>query len=603
MSKATPSQQSAIDCDEHLILFAGPGSGKTSTSISKAVRILQDPDRRLILCTFTKEAAGELNLRLQRRFSDNGATFPGQRVLIGTLDSLALQHLQSTRGKKRINLLPPPGQSALLRQIVFEKGLPDLKELSPWLEKYQGSLDRDAITAQIRQDCPEALILINMYLESLRAGQYVDLSTVKRTCALGMAEGKIPPFKVSNLPCTDFLIDEVQDSDELQLLFADAMASAGTITTLVGDDDQTIYVWRGACGYKGMTNFATKHNSRIVRLGENFRSHSEVVSAATKLIAYNNPDRVDKEQVSMKGPGGSVACLAREGIGKQAAWVAGDILGQIDDSSVLDCAILVRVNIFLDTVEEELTKAGIPYFRSSGSIWDTREATIYFGLLRYITSYAQDGLLVLLQGLRFSLEAINYLVTAIIEHPAEFARGDISFAEDIDPEGRDLLVKLGKACGRWRKDLAQGWITNVIDDTAEGLLSWGAVGNPATKSPKAGERMRNIVMASAKVLNEMNDDMKLSVRLQKLLDQKGKQPKPGDVRLMTMHASKGLEFDMVYLIGCSDDETTESVSMSADARRVMYVAMTRAARYLRVLYDGKTPRFMKEAGLTPLTAT
>ena len=59
----------------------------------------------------------------------------------------------------------------------------------------------------------------------------------------------------------------------------------------------------------------------------------------------------------------------------------------------------------------------------------------------------------------------------------------------------------------------------------------------------------------------------------------------------------------IYLIGCSDDETTESVSMSADARRVMYVAMTRAARYLRVLYDGKTPRFMKEAGLTPLTAT
>ena len=599
---STPSQQAAIECDEHLILFAGPGSGKTSTCIKKAVRILQDPDRYLILCTFTVEAANELRTRLARAFEGAGSALPAQRVQISTLDSLALRHLKLF---KRVNLLNPNAQTPMLHQMVREHGLPDLKDLSPWIEKYQSALDRDLVRSLLSKEAPEALQLIDLYTARLKATGTVDLAIVKRTCALGLHEGTIPPFQIGGRQITDFLIDEVQDSDELQLLMARKMADHGIVTTLVGDDDQTIYAWRSACGYKGMQEFAQHTQAKIVRLAENFRSNLEVVSASTRLIAFNNPQRVDKQQRSVRGPGGSVGCLSFQDVEKEAKWIADDILQHIQSQSEpLECAILARRNKVLDEVEARLGGHKIPYHRSGPSIWSRPEIAAYFALLRFTCSGAMEGLAIVLGWCHFSGDSINAILGSLRGVPKPFADGHAPAIDGLTPIESKNLGRIAKSVGMWRKQLDQKWIQRVIDDSADALVDWtsppGTPPSAGAEDPPNIKRLKMFLGVATKALGEMKGS--LAMRLRALEQQSKKQPAPGDVRLMTMHGSKGLEFDMVYLIDCAERDDDSSLTAAPDERRILYVGMTRAKRYLRVTFSGKHPAFLQEADLPVLAA-
>lgn len=595
---STPSQQAAIECDEHLILFAGPGSGKTSTCIKKAVRILQDPDRYLILCTFTVEAANELKTRLAKAFEGNGDNLPAQRVQICTLDSLALRHLKLF---KRVNLLSPGAQAPMLRQMVYEHGLPDLKDLSPWIEKYQSALDRDAVRILLAKEAPEALKLIDLYTERLKATGTVDLAIVKRTCALGLHEGSIPPFQISGRQITDFLIDEVQDSDEPQLLMARKMSDHGIVTTLVGDDDQTIYAWRSACGYKGMQDFAVHAQAKIVRLSENFRSNSEVVDASTRLIAFNNPLRVDKQQRSVQGPGGSVGCLSFQDVEREAKWIAEDILQQVAiRTEPLECAILARRNKVLDEVEASLGGHGIPYHRSGPSIWERPEIAAYFALIRFTCNGALEALAIVLGWCQFTGNSINAILGELRGVPKPFSDGQAPTIDGLTPTEAKDLARIAKSVGMWHKHLEQKWVPRVIDDSADALIDWSSP--PGSKSgaeggeePQRIKRLKMMLGFATKALAELKGS--LAMRLRALEQQGKRQPAPGDVRLMTMHGSKGLEFDMVYLVDCAERDDDSSLTAAPDERRILYVGMSRAKRYLRVTYSGKLPAFLQEAGL------
>lgn len=593
---STPSQQAAIECDDHLILFAGPGSGKTSTCIKKAVRILRDPDRLLILCTFTVEAANELQTRLAKAFHDEGEALPSQRVLICTLDSLALRHLKLF---KKVKLLSPSAQAPMLRQMVFEHGLPDLQELSPWLERYQSALDRESVRELLRRDAPDALKLVDLYMDRLKATGSVDLAIVKRTCAIALRDGLIKPFLIGNRQITDFLIDEVQDSDELQLLMAKKMADNGIITTLVGDDDQTIYAWRSACGYKGMQDFAQHTNAKIVRLSENFRSYSEVVGASTRLIAFNNPDRVDKQQRSVKGPGGSIGCRSFEDVSYESKWIAEDIAAHIGDKPI-ECAVLSRRNRVLDVVEVYLGGKGIPYHRSGPSIWERHEITTYLALLRFTCNGALESLAIVLGQCQFSGSTINALLDKLKTEPNPFADGRVPDLDDSTPTEMQALSRIVKSVCSWKKHLAGKWIQRVIDDSADALYDWTSPSSyksrkEETAALKRSQRMKTLLGYATAALADMKGT--LLVRIRALEQQSRKQPALGDVRLMTMHGSKGLEFDMVYLVDCTEREDDTTLTAAADERRILYVGMTRAKRYLRITFSGKVPAFLMEAGV------
>jgi DNA helicase II / ATP-dependent DNA helicase PcrA len=600
----TPSQQAAIECDENLIIFAGPGSGKTSTSIAKASRILQDPTRRLILCTFTVAAAGELSHRLAASFKRRGEYFPANRVQISTLDALALRHVQANQ-RERVNLLSPNAQGPMIRRIVFEQGLGTPQDMAPWLEKWQATLDRDALRDQFKRDNPMAITLVDQYTERLRAGGFVDLAGIKRMCALRMRDGKLPLFTVGGETCTDFLIDESQDSDELQLLMAQTLATNEVITTLVGDDDQTIYEWRSATGYKGMREFADKAGAQIVRLGENFRSRAEVVEAATRLIAYNNPHRIDKQQLSIRGPGGSVGALKFAKLVEECEWAAEDIL---ERGPVKECAVLARRNVALDVMEAALTARGIPVDRAGSSIWDHPDIAAFLGLARFVVDQnAVDGLTLVLDWLGVPSGELNSIIAMVREDPQQFTPEGLKQIDGLERH-RKALNHMAACMQRWRRDHLNPLLKAFNEDIAAAMVKYarevvflGKGKDDGTEPPQV-KKVEEMLGYAVSALNGMSGPPLTMDKLRVLQKPREKEPPPGAVRLLTMHGSKGLEFEAVYLIDCAQRESDATVSAGPAERRVLYVGMTRAKDYLRVTYSGQHPVFLKEAGLSILNA-
>ncbi len=588
----TQLQKAAVECDKNLIIFAGPGSGKTHTSISKAERILRDRSRTLIMCTFTVDAAGELANRLTKRFKDSGDAYPANRVRISTFDALALNHLKTSGVMKR-KLLSPKAQGPKLRQMIMEMGLQsEADDLLPWFEMYQSTLDRSALIRRMQEHAPDAYELVKMYYEWLRAAGMVDLATVKRTCAEGMAAGRIPLFD-----CTDLLVDESQDSDELQMLMAETHGRSGVITTLVGDDDQTIYDWRSAIGYKGMQQFVERCDAEIVRLGENFRSHEEIVAAATRLIAFNNPNRIDKMQRSTKGPGGSVEAFSFEDPIQESVWVAKEISNT--SSFPYDCAVLARRNRVLDVAESALTAEKIPYSRAGASLWDRDDIASYLGFMQFVVYGDNLGFSLALGYFGLQSGTINSVLVRLKEGATlkAFLDGQLFDAEWDGPTVEKVMEAIAQMCARWRKLLRAGEIGTVIGESSAEFVRWARICDTNSKgTSKRILRLQTGLELVAQVLEKLKG--KLSERISVLVNSKKEEPKAGVVRLLTMHASKGLEFDDVYLIDCAEREEELSVTEGPAERRVMYVAMTRARKRLRICYGGPFPIFLQQAGLT-----
>lgn len=594
---STPSQQAAIECDRNLIMFAGPGSGKTKTSVDKAFRILGQ-GHRLLMCTFSVDSAKEMRHRLDRVLHDHGIDSPAPGQLrVSTFDSLMLWYLRQHR---EVNLLSPQQQFGLYRSLAREQGIKDPDEVIAWLGAWQSCVDRQALDVRMASDCPDARIFIDSYVSWMRSSGQMDLATVKRTVVLGIVEGRLPP-----LPFDHILVDEVQDSDELQMLMATYHGTHGRVVTLVGDDDQTIYEWRSATGYEGMCKFRDEAHAEVIRLGENFRSHTEVVGAASQLISWNNPDRVDKSQRAVRGPGGDVIAHGFASEEDQFDWVAADIAAR--GLNPLDCAVIARVNRSLDGAEQALASAGIPYWRPSSSIWSKDEIQAFFALLRWLTKPSVSDLMLLLSYLKVTSATTSHMGQILQDAPQLFLRPDYEPSISGDAFGASVIDAVQRALQTWNRNLArnpEGELPIVLADAKDSFMAWvrrnepeGDRESPMSKRVLTVSRMIDITVQA---LLKMRGT--LSQRMKSLLDanSRASDPPPNVVRLITMHGSKGLEFDRVYLVDCKDREEAILPQQLAAERRVMYVGMTRARQYLRVTFTGGPPLFVREALLDVL---
>ncbi len=147
----TRSQQAAVDWQGNLVMFAGPGSGKTSTSIEKVMTILADPANKVLMTTFTREASSEMRQRLEKRFQDMGRAAPSEeRLRISTFDSLTLWHMKiMTNG--RMKLLSPQAQAPRIWQLCKELDIGKFENHAPWFDAYQAVIEREPLLEEIRE--------------------------------------------------------------------------------------------------------------------------------------------------------------------------------------------------------------------------------------------------------------------------------------------------------------------------------------------------------------------------------------------------------------------------------------------------------------------
>ena len=584
----TPSQEAAVVYDRNLIIFAGPGSGKTATSVMKGARILSQQESRLCMITFTTAGAGEMQVRMAADFYKRGQHLPASRLTTGTFHALTLRHY-NLHAKEKRKLMSPPARAGLLSSMLAHLEPAERSEYSLSLEKYQGSLRPE------RLEFPAGIAdFIDEYQQRLRTVNAIDLAGTMRECVRGMQQGTIPLFQLTHM-----IGDEMQDADEIQLELMLLHAKSGVITTLVGDDDQTIYEWRSALGYEGLMHFARETGAKTITLAENFRSHSEIVLHAQMLISHNNPERVDKNPRAVRGPGGQIGMTSTSDIVRECANIARAIyLHRKEGESI---AVLARSNMELMLMEQALSghqsddkePASILYKRDGQSMWQTPEVSALVCLLQALLKGQTSDLVAVLGLLKVSPANRARLEHALGSTCSAFLDGHIPLEINSAPKEELAEIKsLIEVTKRCRQHIRKGEIPFAIHAAVE------RVRQLLKQQPRARPKQIDALMSAASsVLDALKGT--LSKRLATISRMQDSEADPSAVRLMTMHSSKGLEFDLVFMLNCSDPDDGSTMFSAHPERRLFYVGITRAKSRLVVSYSGKPVRFIAEACLPP----
>lgn len=570
----TPAQQQVIEYDGHLLVVAGPGSGKTTTSVAKALRILANPRRSLIMVTFTKEGAVEIRRRLDAAQEKAGGTpFGEERLVIATFHSIAIKHL--SRHVPRQRVLSPAHQSLLLDDAMHARlKVTDPKEARLMFERYMYAVDRTAL--DMPSDVRE---VIQRYRELLRDTGQTDLYSIMRDCALKVYSGEIEP-----MPFTDMLVDEGQDTDDLQKHWIFAHARKGCQVTIVGDDDQSIYEWRQALGYDGMKSFMDTFSAKRIELGDNFRCRSEVLFHAIALIEQNKR-RLQKHLVARRGKGGSIVAYRTASAEQQAQSLAQLISSSPQQHA--DAAILARQNISLDLLEMELKARGVTYRRIGKSIWENPVIAGYLSFLQSLYDNSTVGVISVLRHHGIDEEVKTALMREMDGHAGSFLDGHVPKLQGVSSTERKKLQDLSSSCAYWRNQLRPndmgtgGSVREVIMEVGDLYATW-----------LARKNSDRLVRTCADILSHLKGT--LSSRLRLVTTKTSIDDKPA-LLLMTMHGSKGLEFETVHVIDASASDSDSTVANYEAERRLMYVALTRAKNRCMVWFSGKPHATVTEA--------
>lgn len=525
------------------------------------------------MVTFTKDAAEEMRKRLIASLSQAGMRPPGdERLIVATFHSIAIRHLFKHRPKFRV--LSPQAQDVIYRDAAAGAGVDrdSWGDVQKQFERYMYAVDR----SQVVMDS-ETTDVIRRYERLVHGTGQVDLFTVMRDCALYVADGTIPPLRY-----TDMLVDEGQDTDDLQRLWIFSHAKAGCRVTIVGDDDQSIYEWRNALGYEGMRSFLETFHAHRIELGDNFRCRSEILAPAALLIGQNR-QRLGKHLVARRGRGGALAGFRAAGCDDQNESLA-RLIAQTREQHA-KAAVLARTNRSLDPLELVLRGEGIEYVRAGKSIWQTPVIAGYLALLQTLIDGSPTGLLTVLQVRGVSDSVRSDLLLALRGNVSSLLDGQIPSLENLDATDKATLKAVASDCSYWRRQLRAshlgGSVREVILEVGQEYARWSK-----------GLSAAKLVDLCSRILADLTGT--LSSRLM-FVTRKNRDISAAPLVLMTMHGAKGLEFETVHVIDASKTDDGSDVVNPEAERRLMYVALTRAKNCCVVWFSGEIHPAVKEA--------
>ncbi|WP_445767790.1 ATP-dependent helicase [Rheinheimera sp.] len=605
----TPEQASVIeDPNESKLVVALPGSGKTHTTVSLAERILSMRGTKVLMVTFTNAAANEMRNRISSRLCPADS----RRVVTKTFAKIMLDQHQPLLAGRRLVL---GGELTTYVLRVFKKLQICISNLQQYQQQFDAyGRDMDWQPKAGNKTCEAYIELLNM----LSLYKKVDLNTVAREVVWALREGKIKPLNYSH-----FIIDEFQDTDSIQYQWLLAHRQEGSFMTVVGDDDQSIYGWRGAVGYQNMLDFKRDFNATPFLLSTCFRCAPYILGTAQRLIEHND-NRLQKDMHSAKTERGivRVACYEPPSVPKadddtdlqnvapakkmkltpeQAMQYEYNYVADYIQSDYHTWTILARTNLHLDNLERHLSERGIPALRLGGkSIFDSPNTIAIIKLLHGITH--QRKITDLIEGLGWLGECEDAL------HNMLYTGGVHGFTAVPQGPWLDVTIKLQQLCLRIAQD------ADTLSRTESYLLSFGSLitnhheqTSPQDVKSRAGSlklvlailmSMKGTIAARAKSLFEIAS--KGSQR-QDAADRAGK------VVLCTLTGAKGLEWGRVFLMNINSgtipslqpEDTDDQLELKIEEeRRLLYVGMTRAEDELVLHYHASKPSmFLIDAGL------
>ncbi|MCO6440501.1 MAG: ATP-dependent helicase, partial [Nitrococcus mobilis] len=383
--RADPHQREAILLYGHGLVSACPGAGKTRVLALRSAHLLATHRRgRVVAVTFTRDAAKGLRARI---LAEAGAEH-ARRCASGTFHGLALNQLKRQHGKGSLRVLSAREQRMMLAQ-AWERAA---SEAEFTFERFDhASAAIEAIKACIdpapSPQASAAGALYAIYQRLLERSGSHDFADLMLRAVAEMDSGALDPIGARWM-----LVDEAQDMDEVQYAWILAHARAGVEIMCVADDDQSIYQWRHALGYRGLMRFREATEARHVSLPTNYRCRPEVLEPAVRLIGHNR-NRVGKDICAHREPGGAVAVIVNETRWDESTQLARHLLDADPDG----WTVLARTNRLLDCVELALASQDIACRRIGGEgFWEKPAAQAYLGLMR---SVCDDDAVALLQAL------------------------------------------------------------------------------------------------------------------------------------------------------------------------------------------------------------
>lgn len=613
-----PQQQAAVKLiDKPLLVLAGAGSGKTRVITEKIAYLIQQgmSARHIAAVTFTNKAAREMKFRVARIVSEQDSR--GLRV--STFHSLGLDILRAEYKvmgyKAGISLFDEQDKLSLLRQLVTHSNAYDVDAVERYSAKigqWKNACINHQLALQQAID-PEhhaAALLYHQYDRSLKAYNAVDFDDLIGLPVMLFHSQPQVLEKWQN-KIRYLLVDEYQDTNVTQYQLVKALVGRLGRFTVVGDDDQSIYAWRGAQPENLSQLQRDFDRLQVIKLEQNYRSTGRILKVANQLIA-NNPHSFEKQLWSNLGFGDPLRVLQHKHEQAEAKQIVAEIIhhrfrtgGQYGDY-----AILYRGNHQSRLFETELRENNVPYFLSgSTSFFAYSEIKDILGYLRLLVNQDDDAAF-----LRIINTPRREIGPSTLEKLGAYAtERQISLFRACDElglqsqVGEAALHRLRRFC-HWIGQTAQAiesgesyqLIRKLVDE-----IQYPQWLDENSKTPASAERkLKNVYdlldwlerIASRDEQEVLSlSEVIAKIMLLDILDRQNEQEAGDQVSLMTLHAAKGLEFPHVFLIGMEENLLPHQNSIETDnieeERRLAYVGITRAQQTLTFSYCTHRKRY------------
>jgi ATP-dependent DNA helicase Rep len=612
-----PQREAAKYLDGPLLVLAGAGSGKTRVITHKIAWLIRECDYKassIAAITFTNKSAREMQDRAGKLLEGKN----GRGLIVTTFHSLGLRLLREDAKlaglKSGFSILDSADAQGILAEILQTTDRKSIRDAASRISQWKNSLRSPSqALAAAEDDTAHAWAKVyDRYTATLSAYQAVDFDDLIRLPAALLEDQTEVRGKWQNR-LRHVLVDEYQDTNAAQYQVLKLITGPRAAFTAVGDDDQSIYGWRGASADNLRALAEDYPHLKVIKLEQNYRSTVRILKAANALIS-NNPKLFEKKLWSDLGVGDAIQVVAAKDDAAEAESVVMRLMNHKFQhrTRYRDYAILYRGNHQARVFEQALRNEKIPYRLSGGqSFFDKAEIKDITAWLRLIANQDDDPAFI-----RAITTPKRGVGAATLERLGEAAaRNHISLFEAVysvavtqvfSARQLDSLNEFTQFINRIGDRATREPVAQVLDD----LMT--AIGYEAhlydTEELRAAEVKWKNVQDFVNWLKKRGEEdnknlleLTQTVALITLLEERDDEADV--VKLSTLHAAKGLEFDHVFLVGVEEGilPHREAVDENCleEERRLMYVGITRARKGLTLTHCGRRKRGGEWAGCEP----
>lgn len=624
LEQLNPEQRAAVTLEpQHALVLAGAGSGKTRVLTTRMAWLIQTGQASpfgLLAVTFTNKAAREMLARMSAILPiDTRGLWIG--TFHGLCNRLLRAHHRDAGLPQSFQILDTGDQLAAIKRLLKANGIDDEKYPSRDVQRFiSGAKEAGERPGDIEAYDSHRRRLIEIYqlyeAQCQREG-VVDFAELLLR-AYELLSRNAPVREHYQRRFRHILVDEFQDTNTLQYKWLRLLAGGGAAIFAVGDDDQSIYAFRGA-NVGNMADFERDYaRGTVIRLEQNYRSYGHILDSANALIGHNT-GRLGKNLWTEQGEGEPIRVIEQPSDGMEAQWLVDEVRSLINEGSLRrEVAVLYRSNAQSRVIEHALFSAGIPYKVYGGQrFFERQEIKHALAYLRLMANPHDDT---------SWMRVVNFPTRGIgartLEQQADAARSlDTSLygaVAHVPGKGGSNLAQFAQMIGRLAEETRDLPLPELVEhmlhtsglvdhykadrdgterlENLNELITAAAVfaseenfdGLPAgvvPETPADSALMPGVVDAPADVTSGMTP---LAAFLSHAsLEAGDNQAQAGQdaVQLMTVHAAKGLEFDAVFITGLEEglfphENSILEASGLEEERRLMYVAITRARERL-----------------------